>query len=334
MDSNTCSTSTIQVQPPCKGKPDLVPNTVLMLRPIDFEFNEQTAGDNEFQHKILEDTVTQKAIREFDTFVEKLKAKGVNILVHDKTEYPELVKNKTPDSCFPNNWISTDTNGLIVLYPMYAPNRRLEKLALPAIEKLFVDNGYQVKGHYYIGTMCKSDVYLEGTGSMIIDRQNRTIYAAKSLRTDGELFQEYCDTIGYKAVAFDTESTNGKPYYHTNMIMCIGDGFILIASEGIKSSERAGVMDIINKSGKELIEVSREQAEKGCCGNILQVKSASDPSKKFIVMSERAFKGFTEEQKKKLEKHGEILHSNIDTIEEIGGGSARCMMCEVFLQKQ
>lgn len=324
-----------KIQPPTSaGSADFVPNTVLMFKPIDFVFNEQTAGDNEFQHKSEDNAVTTKAIKEFDTFVEKLRAKGVNVLVHDKSECPELMKNKTPDSCFPNNWISTDVSGLIVNYPMYAPNRRLEKLAMPAIEKLLNDNGYFQKGIYYMATKGKSgEAFLEGTGSMIIDRHNKTIYGAKSLRTDGALFQEYCDTIGYKAVAFDTESTNGKPYYHTNMIMCIGDGFILIATEGIKSTDRAAVVEIMNKSGKEIIEVSREQAEKACCGNILQVKSVADPSKKFIVMSERAFKGFNDDQRKKLEKHGEILHSNIDTIEEIGGGSTRCMMCEIFLPK-
>jgi len=197
-----------------------------------------------------------------------------------------------------------------------------------------LDDGYRITGTYHLGTTDQNEKFLEGTGSMIIDRQEKVIYGAKSLRTDDHAFKEFCETLGYKGISFDTESSNGKPYYHTNMIMCIGDTFVVICSEGIKAADRQNVLNNLKKFKREIIEITKEQADKHCCGNILQVKSATDATKKYIVMSEKAFKGFTEDQKKKLQKHGEIIYSNIDTIEDIGGGSARCMMCEVYLPKK
>jgi len=314
---------------------ELVPSSFLMVRPIDFKFNEQTAGDNEFQSKIDAEAsvITARVLKEFDNFVEILRSKGINIVVHDKSHYKELAPHKTPDAVFPNNWISTETNGFLFTYPMYAPNRRLEKLAFPFIEKQLVEEKFIIKGTVCLGTTEQEQNFLEGTGCMIFDRQNRVIYGAKSLRMEDGAFQEYCKLLGYEGVSFDTESTNGKPYYHTNMIMCIGDTYVIIAKDGIKDSDRERVMEKLQKSGKEIIVITREQAEKGCCGNALQAKSEKN-GKKFTVMSERAFKAFSEDQRKQVEKHDDILYANIDTIEEIGGGSARCMMCEIYLQKK
>jgi len=335
LQSPSAVASLIDLKPTRQPDSDLVPNTVLMFRPIDFVFNDQTAGDNEFQHKVnLEaEQITIKAIKEFDEFVELLRSKGINVIVHDKSQYKELLGSKTPDSVFPNNWISTDIDGFVYTYPMFAPNRRAEKLAFSFVEKQLLDANFQIRGTFNLGTTSQNSNFLEGTGSMIIDRQGRVAYAAKSLRTDEETFQEYCKIAGYEAVAFDTESSNGKAYYHTNMILCIGDTFVVICKEGIKSSDRDRVMEKLKSSGKEIIEISKEQAEKSCSGNVLQVKSQIDSNKKYLVMSQRAFNGFTPEQKKTLEKHAEIVYANIDTIEEIGGGSARCMMCEIYLPK-
>jgi hypothetical protein len=324
---------------PIPPKIDVIPDTVLMVRPTDFAFTDQTASEiDDAEVKMIDEnaevqTNSTKAIAEFDQFVEKLREKGVTVIVHDKANHSDLTTNKTPDSCFPNNWLSTETNGLVMLYPMFAPNRRIEKQAYPFIEKALLEGGFRVNGAYHLGTSNQDDKFLEGTGSMIIDRQTKTIYAARSQRTDENALREFSETFGYKPVVFDTENTE-KSYAHTNMLMCIGNSFVVICSEAIKQSDRLNVVNTLKKSKKDIIEITKEQADKHCCGNILQLRSTTDMNKKFVVMSEKAFKGFTEDQKKKLQKHGEILYSNIDTIEEIGGASARSMMSEIYLPRR
>ena len=314
---------------------NLISSTLIMVRPIDFAFNEETAEDNEFQKKpeCNQEMITINALKEFDNLVEKLKLKGINVLVHDKSKYIELTKYKTPDSCFPNNWISNEPNGYIFTYPLYAPNRRLERLAFSYIEKQLLEDGFEIKGTFNIGTSNQDNKFLEGTGSMIFDRQNKIIYAAKSLRTNEDTFNEFLSVTGYEGISFETCSTIGKQYYHTNMILCIGDSFVIICKDAIVKDDQQKVMDKLNNSGKEILEISREQAEKFCCGNVLQVRSDKDKIKRYIVMSENAFNGYTAEQKEILKKYGEIIYSDIQTIEQIGGGSVRCMLCEVYLPK-
>jgi len=312
--------------------------TVLMVKPVDFCFNEEAAGDNEFMKRlqIPKDELTSQVLKEFDTLVGKLRDAGVEVLVVDKTQNDELKDVFTPDAVFPNNWISTEPEGLVYTFPMFAPSRREEKKALPVVEKLFIQGGFELKGITQIGSdlSTEPDRFLEGTGSMIIDRANKIAYACRSMRTCDRIFNTFCELSGYKGVIFDAKSSTGTAFYHTNMIMSIGEKFIAICLDSIvDEKQKATVCENLKASGKEIIELTLEQVEKHCCGNILEVRSRTT-KENLIVMSESAFKGFTTEQKAKLEKHGKIIHSNIDLLEQIGGGSVRCMLCEVFLPKK
>jgi len=314
-----------------------IAEAVLMIKPVDFCFNAETAVDNEFQNdvQLSQTELTTKVLREFDGLVSNLREAGVDVLVFDKTEYPELKDIITPDAVFPNNWISTDANNLLYTYNMYTSNRKNEKKALPHIEKLILNNGYTFKGIIQVGSNVPElkDEILEGTGSMIIDRQNNTIYACRSLRTCDSAFQNYLELTGYNGIIFDARSRAGTPFYHTNMIMCVGQEFISICLDSIVEDQREAVLAQLKASGKEIIDLTLEQVEKHCLGNVLEVRSKTT-GENIITMSERAFKALTPEQKAKFEKYGKIVSSNIDTIEEVGGGSVRCMQCEIYLKKK
>jgi hypothetical protein len=305
-------------------------NTVMMVRPVDFAFNEQTASDNEFQHTPSEQIdVNSTALAEFEKSVQLLRGEGVNVLILEKSETATV---KTPDAVFPNNWISTESDGTVVIFPMYAPNRQAEALRWPDAEKLFTSNGLRVKNSLYLGGTNPKRPILEGTGSMVIDRINRIVYASRSIRTEEAQLQNFVETLGYKkAVVFDAISSTGTAFYHTNVVMSVGDKFAVICTDCVTNPrERENVLSEL-RAHREVIEISWEQTEKSFCGNIIQIATNNGGS--ILVMSESAHKGFTDAQRQALSKYGKLVALPINTIEYVGGGSARCMIAEVFLPK-
>lgn len=304
-------------------------NTILMIRPINFRMNEQTAINNYYQ-KVLDNVLPQsvniKAQEEFDTYVEKLQNAGVNVIVlNDTDEYD------TPDSIFPNNWISFHENGAVALYPMFAKNRRLERRedVLTTLE----DIGFEINNIFDYRSAEDEGFYLEGTGSLVLDRVNRKAYCALSPRANEDLFIEFCEDLEYTPISFVAYQTvNGKrkPIYHTNVMMCIAETFAVICLDSIDDNkERKNVAKHLKEDGKEIIPITETQLNH-FAGNMLQVIGAND--ERFLVMSQAAYNSLTQEQIKTINKHCKILSSSLDTIEACGGGSARCMMAEVFLK--
>lgn len=307
-----------------------ITNTILMIRPVSFRMNEQTAVNNYYQ-KVLEsltpETVQFKALQEFDDFVEKLQAVGVNVIVIDDTKDTD-----TPDSIFPNNWISFHENGDVALYPMFAENRRLERRE--DILETLEDLGYQINNVVDYTSAEEEKIYLEGTGSLLLDRVNGKAYCALSPRADEDLLIEFCEDFEFTPVSFVANQTlNDKrlPIYHTNVIMCLGEKFSVICLDSIDDKkERKEVIKHLKEDKKEIIAITEDQVN-NFAGNLLQVLGRNE--ERYIVMSNSAFESLTKQQINQLEKHGKILYSSLDTIEACGGGSARCMMAEVFLPK-
>jgi len=302
---------------------------LVMVRPVDFGFNEETALDNEFQQKRDDAAkVTEMALYEFDIMVNRLRAAGLDILVLEKAEQARSV---TPDAIFPNNWFSTSTNGSLTIYPMFAENRRQER-RLDDLTSLLNHHGYQVTHLNQIAPMDEQIEILEGTGALVIDHINGALYASESERCHEKQFQRFAEHNAYQGrFLFSTASENGKSIYHTNVMMSVGEGFAVICGECfVDQAEYQRVKQSLSLSN-EVIEISREQMEKSFCANILHVKNAEEQP--FIIMSKSAFNGFSLAQKKQLEQYAELLVNDIDTIEAVGGGSARCMVAEIFLPK-
>jgi hypothetical protein len=306
-------------------------NSILMIRPVAFRMNEQTAVNNYYQ-KVLDGllpaTVNAKAQEEFDTFVEKLRNAGVDVTVVEDTLDPD-----TPDSIFPNNWISFHQNAEVVLYPMFAENRRAERREdiLDTLE----EKGFKIKSINDYTEAEEDGYFLEGTGSLLLDRKNQKAYCALSPRADEELFIEFCEDYDLAPVIFEAfQTVNGerKLIYHTNVIMTLGENFAVICADCIDDKkERKMVLNNLKEDGKEVIMITEEQVN-NFAGNMLEVKGTDD--KRYLVMSTSAFQSLTKKQITQLEKHAEILSSSLDTIEACGGGSARCMMAEIFLPKE
>ena len=305
-------------------------NSILMIRPVAFRMNEQTAVNNYYQ-KVLDGllpaTVNAKAQQEFDAFVEKLTAIGVDVTVVDDTLNPD-----TPDSIFPNNWISFHENGDVALYPMFAENRRQERRE--EILDLLEEKGFVIHNIIDYTSAEEDGFFLEGTGSLLLDRANAKAYCALSPRADEELFIEFCEDFDYAPVifeAFQTVDSERKLIYHTNVMMCLGETFAVICSDCIDDKkERKMVLDNLKENGKEIILITEAQMN-NFAGNMLEVRGAND--KRYLVMSAAAHQSLTLKQMEQLEKHAEILSSSLDTIEACGGGSARCMMAEIFLPR-
>lgn len=305
-------------------------NSIVMIRPVAFRMNEQTAVNNYYQKVIdglLPATVNAKAQQEFDAFVEKLQAVGIDVTVVDDTLSPD-----TPDSIFPNNWISFHENGDVVMYPMFAENRRLERR-----EDLFdvlEDKGFVIQDVMDYTSAEEDGFFLEGTGSIVLDRANGKAYCALSPRADEELFIEFCEDYDFAPVIFEAYQTvdgERKLIYHTNVMMCIGDTFAVICADCIDDKkERKMVLDNLKESGKDVILITEDQMN-NFAGNMLELRGTDD--KRFVIMSAAAHQALNAKQIVQLEKHAEILSSSLDTIEACGGGSARCMMAEVFLPK-
>jgi len=305
-------------------------NDILMVRPVRFGMNAQTAVDNFYQNttaaKGEEDQLAARS--EFDSFVSKLRAAGVNINVLEDTLEPH-----TPDSIFPNNWISMHDDGTVVLYPMKAENRRLERRA--DIFDRLDQWGFDVRRTHDISNAENEEVYLEGTGSIVFDHDSRIAYMAQSQRAEPKIFNSLCDELGYTPIVFKSfqRTPDGpQPIYHTNVMMCVTNTYVLICLDTIHDqNERQNVVAAIQSSGKEILEISEDQKVQ-FAGNMLLVKGAKEEL--HLVMSGSAFLALTEAQKERIQRDHKIIHSDLPTIETLGGGSARCMLAEVYLPKK
>jgi hypothetical protein len=305
-----------------------ITNTVLMVRPVQFRMNEQTSVNNYYQkvpENILSEVVNKMAVKEFDGMVRKLKKVGIQVIVVKDTK-----EFDTPDSIFPNNWISFHSNGTIGLYPMFAENRRLERKesVLEAVE----NQGFVVKNVVDYSGAEVDNLFLEGTGSILLDRVNNKAYCAISDRADEGLFIEFCEDFEYTPVvfsAFQTVNDKREKIYHTNVMMCIGDTFAVVCLASIDDKkQRKSLINHLQDDGKKVIEISEDQVNH-FAGNMLQLKGLEEAS--YLVMSQSALKSLRPAQVKLIESHTTILSCPLDTIESCGGGSARCMMAEVFL---
>ncbi|SDD94611.1 hypothetical protein SAMN05216464_103120 [Mucilaginibacter pineti] len=297
-------------------------NNILMIRPVGFGFNEQTAGSNAFQNRDADQqAVHDKALFEFDRFVKTLQNNGVNVTVINDTVQPH-----TPDSIFPNNWVSFHNDGSVFLYPMQAENRRLERR-----EDIITDleDNFKVAHVIDLSRFEADNRFLEGTGSMVLDRDNKIAYACLSPRTDKEVLNYFCEQAGYQSISFEAIDEKGKAIYHTNVLMCVGSKFAVVCTESIPNPhERITVLESLKSTNKEVIDISFTQMN-SFAGNMLEVKN--DKNETLIVMSQNAYQALTIEQISTLEKYGKLVYADINTIEINGGGSARCMMAEVHL---
>ena len=294
---------------------------ILMIRPVNFGYNAETAVNNAFQVAGMDTEAQKKALREFDDFVSVLRSNGVDVTVVQDTPEPH-----TPDSIFPNNWISFHNDGTVIFYPMYAANRRLERKqhVIDTVRTLF-----EIKSQIDLSSYESKNIFLEGTGSMVLDRDNKIAYACLSPRTDKKVLEDFCKQTGFKPVSFRAVDSKGREIYHTNVMMCVADRYVVICLESIDDkTERENVTTAITGSGKEIIEISFDQMNH-FAGNMLQVENVS--GQKLLVMSSQAFRSLTKQQVDKLSSYNNIIHSPLVTIETNGGGSARCMMAEVHL---
>lgn len=302
-----------------------ITNTVLMIRPVRFRMNEQTAVNNYFQEKIDTENqqINHQAQQEFDTFVQKLRLVGVKVIVVD-----DIYEQNTPDSVFPNNWISFHQNGNVALYPMFAENRRRERRE-DILDKIEAE-GFLIENVYDYTSAEQENIFLEGTGVMVLDRINRKAYCALSPRADEDLFIEFCEDFEYTPIIFHAyQQVDDKQalIYHTNVMMAVGDTFAVICADSITDKkERKNVLAHLKDDKKDIIYITTQQMEH-FAGNMLQVQGDNST---YLVMSDAAYQSLTPAQINQLEQHTKILHTNLTTIETCGGGSARCMLAEVF----
>lgn len=295
-----------------------------MIRPVNFGFNAETAVNNAFQVAGQDAAAQEKAEKEFDALVELLRGNGVDVTVVNDTPDPY-----TPDSIFPNNWVSFHQDGTIILYPMFATNRRLERK--PGVLRQLGEK-FSITKTVDLTVYEPENRFLEGTGSMVLDRENKIAYACISPRTSKTILDDFAKRMGYRVIAFTSVDQNGKAIYHTNVMMCVADKYVVICLDTIPdAAERKTVEDTIAGSGKEIITITPDQMNR-FAGNMLQVEN--NKGEKLLVMSTQAFNALDRAQVKKLETFNKIIHSPIDTIETNGGGSARCMMAEVFLPEK
>lgn len=292
-----------------------------MIKPVSFGYNAETAVNNAFQVRSADDNVQQKALKEFNDFVNILQSNGVDVTVVEDTASPH-----TPDSIFPNNWVSFHHDGTLLLYPMYAVNRRAERKE-HVLKKIM--EKFSVSKQIDLSVYEDRNIFLEGTGSMVLDRDNRIAYACISPRTNEQLLAEFCRQMNYKPVAFNATDGNGQAIYHTNVLMCVADRYVVICLESITAPDQQQfVSEAIINSNKKIIPITLHQMQH-FAGNMLQVEN--DKGEKLLVMSSQAYEALTIEQVQELNKFNRIIHSPLTTIETNGGGSARCMMAEVHL---
>ena len=304
-------------------------NSILMIRPINFGYNEETAQDNHYQIKeSTHKNVNERAQKEFDNMVKNLRQNGVSVHVFqdDENEY-------TPDSIFPNNWVSFHENGDVGLYPMCAENRRMERR--PEVLDFLENEGFTICNIVDYSSAESENKFLEGTGSMILDRENRLAYCSISNRSNEDLFIEFCEDFEFTPIIFNSFQTVGNkrlPIYHTNVMMCIATDYVIVCLDSIDDKkQRKNVSSFIKASGKKLIEISENQVE-SFAGNMLEL--VNDKGESVLVMSKSAKDSLNENQKNIITKYSRIISSDINTIETCGGGSTRCMMAEIFLPKK
>jgi len=303
-------------------------DTLLMIEPVAFGYNAETAENNYFQVEQKGNDIQQKALQEFQNFAEKLRDHGINVISIKDTLEPH-----SPDSIFPNNWVSFHADGTVNLFPMFAENRRVERRQ-DIIEQIR-NEGFEVKSVEDYSHFENEGIFLEGTGSIIFDHDFKLAYGSVSLRLDENLFRKFCENINYTPIVFHSfQDANGErlPIYHTNVMMCIADKFVVICLNCIDDElEREKVQEVIKSSEKELIEISEDQLQQ-FAGNMLQVQNTD--GEKFLIMSESAHKSLNESQISTIESYCKIISADLETIETNGGGSARCMLAEIFLPKK
>lgn len=300
-------------------------NSIFLIKPTNFGYNLETSISNAFQNEVNldEQEIKTKVLAEFEEMANLLLQKGIGVTIIEDTEFP--IK---PDAIFPNNWISMHADGKVVLYPMLAENRRLERRT-DILETLKQD--FKITEVIDLSHSEKENQILEGTGSIIFDHKNRNAYACISPRTDKDLFINLCKEIDYSPIYFHSYDQNGKEIYHTNVMMNIGNGYVVICLESITDvSEKQMVTESFNNTNHQIIDLSQEQL-KSFCGNMLELGRAND--KNLLAMSSSAFDALSKEQKEALSDYCELLPISIETIETIGGGSVRCMIAEIFLPK-
>ena len=292
---------------------------VLMVKPARFAFNPQTGGNNAFSRPGRESSAQENALREFTSYVALLRANKIDVVIAEDTPHPH-----TPDSIFPNNWFSTHEDGTLVLYPMSAPNRRNERKpeVLDVIRKNF-----EVRRLIDLTWWENDNLFLEGTGSMILDRDNRVVYACKSYRTSELVLADFCKQMSYTPVFFEAYDRNGVAVYHTNVLMSLGTAYCIICTESIRPEDRERVLASITGSGRKILDISFDQLE-SFAGNMLELSSPS--GRPVLVMSATARKSLSTEQSRELSAHYKLLSPQLDYIETHGGGSARCMLAELF----
>ena len=302
-------------------------DTLLMIEPVAFGFNAETAKNNYFQVEQEGSDIQEKALREFHNFADLLKSNGINVITIQDTLQPH-----SPDSIFPNNWVSFHADGTVNLFPMFAVNRRVERrqdIIDQIKEEGFIVNSVEDYSHFE-----EEEKYLEGTGSIIFDHDFKIAYGSVSLRLDEGVFREFCEKIDYMPIVFHSyQNVNDArlPIYHTNVMMCVADQFVVICLDCIDDElEREKIQEVIKSTEKTLIEISEDQMQQ-FAGNMLQVQNTE--GEKFLVMSATAHKSLTEDQITIIESYCKILSADLETIETNGGGSARCMLAEIFLPK-
>lgn len=301
-------------------------DTVLMVRPVRFAYNAQTALTNTFQNNATThpEETQSKALEEFDGFVKTLQSNGVNVIQVFDTPEPHK-----PDSIFPNNWVSFHEDGTVVLYPMLTENRRWERRRsiLDLIRQGFAINNEIDLSHYE-----QDNKFLEGTGSMVLDRDNKICYACLSPRTDQEILKDFAQKLGYQIVSFTSVDDKGVEIYHTNVVMCVSKSYVVICLDTVRNAEeKAKVAQAIIDSGKEIVEITTTQMNQ-FAGNMLELHNEKGES--LLVMSEQAYKSLNESQIVQIQKYSKIVHAPLYTIETNGGGSARCMLAAVHLPKK
>ena len=303
-----------------------ITDTVLMIRPVRFRTNEETIVNNYFQKgiNITQEEINRKAQQEFDMLVQKLREVGVHVI-----QVEDIYEQDTPDSIFPNNWISFHNNGDVAIYPMFAENRRRERRE--DILDIVEEAGFEIENVFDYTEAENEGIFLEGTGAMVLDRIHRKAYCALSPRASEELFIEFCEDFEYTPVifrAFQKTDSELKPIYHTNVMMALGRTFAIVCLDTIEDkNERKNVLNHLKEDKKEIITISREQVDY-YAGNMLEVKGKEHS---YLVMSQTAYESLTPQQIEAIERHTQILYSDLSTIEICGGGSARCMLAEVFL---
>jgi hypothetical protein len=298
-------------------------DTILMIRPAAFEYNAETAINNFFQQppELEPEALHTAALREFDGMVDTLRSKGIEVIVIDDTPLP--VK---PDAVFPNNWFSTNSKGAMNVYPLYARNRREEKRD-DILQRLYKE--YQVTAFYDWTEYEAENMFLEGTGSMVMDHQNSIVYACLSPRTNAVLLEKFAFLNEYKAIAFSAVDETGQAVYHTNVLLSIGEGFAVLCTESIADEfERIAVVHLLESTGHRVITITPKQV-KAFAGNLLHLKSKEGT--RYIVLSQTAYHSLAPEQKETLSQYGLLLPIDVSTIERVNGGSTRCMMAEILL---